>query len=275
MKEDTGDIIEADSQSPVGNVSSLRVTTLEFPKHITRVPAWAASLGGLKVMQLSKCRLLDSLPLDAIAANTSIVELHLKGCKSLWSPPQEVNNQGGRATMEFLREVYATGQASDEMTLFVIGSGESGKTSLLSALKSCDDKAPRIHEDSRTVGIDIATYSPAGFGVNFRFFDLAGQAIYGKTHQYFLQRRAVYLLVWRAMRNLLYDMDGLRSVITHWMDALQLRIPGVYFMIVVTHIDTVDETTLNTLCCKVKEIVKEKLGLFNAECRPVPAEFNR
>jgi GTPase SAR1 family protein len=243
------------------------VTSLEFPKHIARVYPWAASLDGLKAMQLSKCRRLESLPLDAIAANASMVELHLKGCKSLWSPPQEVNGQGGRATMEFLREVYATGRASDEMTLFVIGSGESGKTSLLSALKSGEDRAPRIHEDSRTVGIDIATYSPPGSGVNFRFFDLAGQAIYGKTHQYFLQRRAVYLLVWRAMRYLLNDMEGLRSVITHWMDALQLRIPGIYFMIVVTHIDTVDETTLDVLCSKVKEVVKDKLAIFNAECR--------
>ena len=51
--------------------------------------------------------------------------------------------------------------------------------------------------DHRTIGIDVSRWSPQGRDVDFTLFDLAGQAVYLQTHQLFLLRRAVYLLVWR------------------------------------------------------------------------------
>jgi ankyrin repeat protein len=140
----------------------------------------------LAEIDLSNNILLEALPLPAFAALTQLKSLVCKACPQLYSPPQEICKQGGRATAEFVREVQRDGHISEYMTLFLIGDGESGKTSTMKALKSADNASERIQEDKRTVGIDISEWAPEGLEVSFRIFDLAGQAVYGKAHQYFL-----------------------------------------------------------------------------------------
>ena len=76
-----------------------------------------------------------------------VLELWCQDCPNLWSPPHEVASQGGTATMDFLRD----GAKNLEMSLFLIGDGEAGKTSVLRALKSERNVAEWIREDQRTV----------------------------------------------------------------------------------------------------------------------------
>ena len=219
---------------------------------------------GLIEIDVSDNILLEVLPLAAFAALVYLKSLICKACPQLYSPPQEVCKQGGRVTAEFVREVQRDGHNSTAMTLFLIGDGESGKTSTMKALKSPENVSERIREDKRTVGIDISPWEPEGLAVKFKIFDLAGQAVYGKTHQYFLQRRAVYMLVWRAHKSLVKDEDSLHRRIINWMDALQNRMPGSYMILVVTHIDAVDSSTLDLLCDKVCAMVQKRLQ-FMAE----------
>ena len=232
-------------------------SSLEFPKHILELPAWGLQLEGLKRLDLHGCANLKILPVAALLRITSLEELDCRGCFRLFSPPQEICDLGGKAVMEFLREVEKDGEFSKQMTLFLLGDGESGKTSVIKALKSSNSCAERIHEDSRTVGIDISSWEAGD--VEFRILDLAGQAIYSKTHQLFLQKRALYLLVWRAHDSFISDSQTLQERIVHWIDSLQLRMPGAYIMLVVTHIDAVKQDILDELCHRVQSLIQQKI----------------
>ena len=96
--------------------------------------------------------------------------------------------------MQFLREVMRSGSPNTMMTLVFIGNGEAGKTSTIRALTSRNDKTTRIHEQSRTVGINILQWvAVAGpDGISFTVLDLAGQAIYATTHQVIHCKRTSY-----------------------------------------------------------------------------------
>ena len=104
--------------------------------------------------------------------------------------------------------------------------------------------------------------------LRFRVFDLAGQAVYEQTHQFFLLQRAVYMLVWRAFP-LADDRRGvLTDRVRHWMDSLQLRVPGACMMLVVTHIDSVDPVALQALCGLLRDTVRACLAAIR---RAAPA----
>lgn len=101
--------------------------------------------------------------------------------------------------MAYLREAALTGKPNREIQLMTIGNGESGKTSVVKALLSTDNKAGEIHEDDRTVGIEMSVWFPdKASQLKFIIKDLAGQAVYTLTNQFFLARRALYVLVRRS-----------------------------------------------------------------------------
>ena len=119
----------------------------------------------LQQLDLSKNPVLKSLPLQAIAEMPSVRELACSSCPNLWSPPQEIAAQGGKECMDFVRVFLKDGAVNTRMTLFLLGDGEAGKTSLFRALKSSNNVAPWIREDMRTVGIDTEDWRPqAGEG---------------------------------------------------------------------------------------------------------------
>jgi GTPase SAR1 family protein len=175
--------------------------------------------------------------------------------------------------MEFLRQIKEEGEFSREMNLFLIGDGEAGKTSLINAL--IDGKAEKIRRDYRTVGIDLKEWQPNGWGCSFHIYDLAGQAVYSKTHQIFLVRRAVYIFVWRALAPLRRvpsssgeDDQSIFQTISYWLHALQNRMPGSYFMMVVTHIDEVESSILSDQCKKARQHVQMVLEYIRSGASP-------
>ncbi len=84
---------------------------------------------------------------------------------NLWSPPQEVAAQGGMECVDFARELNSGAvEADTRMTLFLLGDGEAGKTSVFTALRSADGTAERVREDTRTVGIDTEDWQSEAAG---------------------------------------------------------------------------------------------------------------
>ncbi len=82
-------------------------------------------------------------------------------------------------------------------------------------------------------------------------------------------RRAVYALVWRARDSSTgaasTAMKPLRKMVMHWMDSLQLRVPGATFVLVVTHVDcvaSVEELRVQTEC--VRRLVMKKQRALEA-----------
>jgi hypothetical protein len=262
--------------SPLDLLKDLTVSGCPALKAVTLTRLTSGEGGAwctLQQLDFSKNPLLASLPMQVLAEVPSVRELACADCPNLWSPPQEVAAQGGKECMDFARESLRDGTVSTRMTLFLLGDGEAGKTSVFRALKSAEGRAERIREDTRTVGIDTEDWTPeiegAGEGtLAFRVLDLAGQAVYEMTHQFFLLQRAVYLLVWRAFP-LAHDRRGvLTDRVRHWMQSLQLRVPGACVILAVTHIDSVDAAALDALCGVVRETVR---ACLDAMRRVAPA----
>ncbi|OTF71339.1 leucine-rich repeat serine/threonine-protein kinase 1-like protein, partial [Euroglyphus maynei] len=72
--------------------------------------------------------------------------------------------------------------------------------------------------------------------ITFRTWDFGGQREYYATHQYFLSKRAIYLVIWKIT-------DGEKGVIGihNWLVNIQSRAPNSPVIIVGTHYDLVKE----------------------------------
>jgi len=119
----------------------------------------------------------------------------------------------------------------------IVGEGGTGKSSLLRALQG----QPFDEQLSTTHGIAIqplvfpfapkvdSETPPAQMTLNV--WDFGGQQIYHTTHQFFMTRRSLYLLVWNARG----DTDQAR--LDHWLRNIQVLAPDAPVLLVATHID--------------------------------------
>ena len=70
-----------------------------------------------------------------------------------------------------------------------------------------------------------------GVDLTLHVWDFGGQQIYHTTHQFFMTRRSLYLLVWNARG----DTDQGR--LDHWLRKIQVLAPGSPVLLVATHCD--------------------------------------
>jgi serine/threonine protein kinase/GTPase SAR1 family protein len=75
-------------------------------------------------------------------------------------------------------------------------------------------------------------FSKAFGSITYRTWDFAGQREYYATHQYFLSRRALYLVCWKLTE----EEKGINEI-HHWLSNIQTRAPGSPVIIVGTHQD--------------------------------------
>ena len=83
-----------------------------------------------------------------------------------------------------------------EAKLLIIGEGGAGKTSL--AKKIEDENYKLKPEEKSTEGIDVIQWKftqPNGKEFRVNIWDFGGQEIYHQTHQFFLTKRSLYVLV--------------------------------------------------------------------------------
>eukprot|EP00960_Hanusia_phi_P046152 757656-Hanusia_phi.AAC.1 len=263
---------------------NLSLKTSSMKRYVSRdlrlksLPAWISMLDmPLKVIDVGGNPSLSRLPLEELCGMKALKEVRCKGCVKLSLPPPEVADQGGEAVVTYLRRVREEGEPSKRMNLILIGNGEAGKTSVLQALKSKHDRADKIDaEEGRTVGIDLHAWEPEEEGgLTFDVMDFGGQAVYSKTNQYFIVRRALYVLVWnvRGGEKDTKDEGGvddgllkLQEMTSSWMRAIQARVPGASVMLVTTHIDLAEsQDILKQQCQKVKGCVEGELRKMSEE----------
>ena len=125
----------------------------------------------------------------------------------LQQPPPEIVEQGLEAIFAYLRELFAEVQAQvvNEAKLLLVGQGDVGKTCLAKRLIY-----DTFQDEESTEGIDILSWSVAAPGpeqenIQLNVWDFGGQEIYHATHQFFLTKRSVYLLVWNARKTKDYE----------------------------------------------------------------------
>ena len=177
--------------------SITRLTNLQslYLSHnsITVIPDSITRLTNLQSLDLS-FNGLSAIP-DSITRLQKLTRLNLYS-NPIAEPPLEVVENGIEAIRTYFKQIEAEGVAYlYEAKLLIVGEGGAGKTSL--ANKIINPNYQLCEEDS-TKGIEVLHWSfPRSDGnqFNVNIWDFGGQEIYHSTHQYFLTKRSLYLLV--------------------------------------------------------------------------------
>jgi len=111
-----------------------------------------------------------------------------------WDPPLEIVARGRDAVASYFRELGTDALPLNELKVLLVGNGAAGKTSLVKRMfgDTFDADEPQTH------GINIRAQNIKTLQDNeakLNFWDFGGQEIMHATHQFFLSRRSLYIIV--------------------------------------------------------------------------------
>jgi internalin A len=114
------------------------------------------------------------------------------------APPMEIIKQGKKAVLRWLEEYAAKDNLPlQQAKLLILGAGGVGKTSLMHKLRDPNSDLPP--PEATTVGITVVTesvvYTIDGSEYTLNIWDFGGQDVYHPTHQFFLTKNSVYVLM--------------------------------------------------------------------------------
>ncbi|XOF35266.1 MAG: COR domain-containing protein [Candidatus Electrothrix sp. YB6] len=187
----------------ISQLTNLTVLDLS-DNQLTSLPPEICQLTNLTALGLSDNQ-LTTLPPE-ICQLTNLTALWLDG-NPLLCPPLEIAVKGRKVMQEYFAELEKGQQALNEVKVLLIGDGAAGKTSLVKQLlgQPFDE-----HEDT-THGISIQGWEPecAGKQIRVNAWDFGGQEIQHATHQFFLSKRSLYVLVLDSRKD---DSTHLRKI---------------------------------------------------------------
>jgi len=166
-------------------------------------------LNNLKFLNLKNNRLTELS--EKVANMVSLKELHLEGNPFEMLPP-EILARGIDSIRNFYRELEEKDYLY-EVKLIVVGEGRVGKSCLTQALM--DDNF-KLEDTESTEGININRWVIPRKKINainpkiqrdfqINVWDFGGQEIYHSTHQFFLTKRSIYLLVTESRKEDSHD----------------------------------------------------------------------
>lgn len=135
---------------------------------------------------------LRTLP-DEIAPLGELSHLDLRQ-NDLQIPPEILKDpESPRTIIDYLTRAQGPTQRLDQAKLLVVGEGSVGKTSLIKRLETGDFS----EHEQKTAGIDVSRWSldVGDDPILLNVWDFGGQEIMHATHQFFLTKRSVYVLV--------------------------------------------------------------------------------
>jgi small GTP-binding protein len=154
----------------------------------------------------------------------------------LESPPVEIVKQGTEAVRRYFKSLEGKEQTLNEVKVLLVGDGAAGKTSLVKQLLDQDfDK-----NESPTHGININPWYVTADNtfIKVRLWDFGGQEIMHATHQFFLSKRSLYILV----------LDGRKDEKTeYWLNHIKSFGGDSPVMVVLNKIDQNPGFDLNRL----------------------------
>ena len=193
-----------DLPESIARVPNLRSLTLS-DNPLARIPDQVWRLEALESLNLAQCPIVE-IPADILRLKR-LTHLQVDADK-LVAPPPEVAANGLEAIKRYWSQKLEAGvDFLAEAKLLIVGESGAGKTSL--AKKILDPGYVLDAGEDSTEGINVVAWQfPVGIRVrdedgerlierDFRVnvWDFGGQEIYHSTHQFFLTKRSVYVLV--------------------------------------------------------------------------------
>lgn len=168
---------------------------------------------------------IDFLP-PSIEYLINLTELRFSEYK-INNVPLEILSRGARSIVNYFQALKDQIQIF-ESKLIIVGEGGVGKTSLINKIIYNEfDESEDTTEGIAITNCHLITGKTDKFRVNF--WDFGGQEIYHATHQFFLTKRSLYLLVWNA-RNDDHRFD-------YWLNVINLLSDNAPVIIVQNKID--------------------------------------
>lgn len=229
--------------------------------NISKIPDLICNLENLTFFDVSNNR-LTSLPIS-LTNLKNLKNIKLDNNPFRTPPPEIIKSGNVRTIFNFLNDLKKGEEVVYRTKLMVVGQENVGKTTLLRAFKSLRMKkifSKKIlsKQIMSTDGIDVDEWKiDINFGshnlseqtnkgkqeessskktVSIRTWDFAGQDLYYTTHQFFLSKRSIYILVW--------DLRTDDHKISYWLQSIRSKTKDSPVIIVGTHADCVESISL-------------------------------
>ena len=192
----------------IGRLKRLLDLNLDY-NQLSTLPSEIGKLHNLKQLDLGRNQ-LSTLPSE-IKQLKNLEYLTLSG-NNLPIPPEILKKTNEPATIlnYYFQHVDAKERRPlNEAKMLLVGQGSVGKTSLVKRL--IEDKFDR--DEKKTEGINICDWSIGDIKLNI--WDFGGQEIMHATHQFFLTKRSLYLLVLNARQ------DEYDNRIEYWLKLIE------------------------------------------------------
>jgi internalin A len=209
--------------SSITKLSKLKSLDLKN-NFIEEIPPSIGDLSRLTDLDLG-CNRIKRLP-DSITQLSSLRRLVLKENQIVDIPPEILRKGWGkedskdgepRVILSFIRSIAENPlnklRPLNELKVLLIGEGDVGKTSILKSLL----KKPFDEQELKTPGITIKQHlvSIDNVSIRLNYWDFGGQRIMHNTHQFFLTKRSLYLLVLDNRKN------EQQNRIEHWLKLIE------------------------------------------------------
>lgn len=184
---------------------------------------------------------LTALPRELLQL-TQLRYLDVRDNPQLNLPPELTQTTDASAILDYLRRLTTeTRRRLNEAKLLLVGQGGVGKTSLARYLI---DRQKRVPGEARTDGVVVRDWSVvnaehAQERIRLNTWDFGGQEIMHATHQFFLTKRSLYLLVLDARKS---EQDG---NLRYWLDVICGLGGGSPVIVVVNQCDGGNDLKLN------------------------------
>ena len=222
------------------------------------VPHCVCSFFGLTTLNLANNSGIQNLPLE-LGRLINLLNLILDGLNRLNYPPRSVRVTTADC-IRYLNSRLRSARGYYHMKMMVVGKQAVGKSTIVARLRNKD----RSNESTVSVDVSEWKYAPAYNKKTFRFsiWDFAGQEEYYATHQCFLSKRSLYLLVWNVTEG-----DTGVADLKPWLNNISVRVPDSCMIIVATFLDKVSEEDrqsgkIDDLLSKVEELTRQYRRLF-------------